>query len=111
MTENEDVMAKLPIACNLTSADLAKRGDEIERELFQFVEEVRELSDGFAYRFPANDPWPRKALVFIEDERKCCPFFTFELLFEPGEGPMWLHLRGGEGVKEFIQVGFNSTSE
>jgi hypothetical protein len=111
MTENEDLVATLPIACNLTGEDLAKRGDEIERELFKSVEEVRELSDGLAYRFPANGPWPQKTLNFIEEERKCYPFFIFELLFEPGEGPMWLHLRGGEGVKEFIQVGFNSVAE
>jgi hypothetical protein len=105
------VIEGLPIACNLCGADLANRGDEIEQELFQFVKEVRELSDGFAYRFPASDPWPQMALDFILEERKCCPFFTFELVFEPGEGPMWLHLRGGEGVKEFIQIGFNSVAE
>jgi hypothetical protein len=35
----------------------------------------------------------------------CCPFFTFELTFEPDSGPIWLRVRGQEGVKEFISVG------
>ena len=47
--------------------------------------------------------WATKLLDFIVFERACCPFFTFELTFEPDSGPIWLRLRGQEGVKEFIK--------
>jgi hypothetical protein len=41
---------------------------------------------------------------FIARERLCCPFFTFELVAEQEDGPLWLHLRGREGVKDFIKI-------
>jgi hypothetical protein len=48
-------------------------------------------------------------MEFIAVERKCCPFFAFELVFEPQEGPMWLRLKGPEGVKSFIKQNFVAT--
>jgi hypothetical protein len=62
------------------------------------------LPDGYAYQFPASDPWPAKVLEFVAAERQCCPFFTFEIVFEPNDGPLWLRLRGSEEVKAFIQT-------
>jgi hypothetical protein len=35
-------------------------------------------------------------------ERRCCPFFVFELELGPDEGPLWLRVTGGPGIKEFI---------
>jgi hypothetical protein len=35
-------------------------------------------------------------------ERECCLFFTFALHCEPQHGPLWLHLRGPAGAKEFV---------
>jgi hypothetical protein len=37
---------------------------------------------------------------FIVFERGCCPFFTFELLFEPEGGPIRLRALAPEGAKE-----------
>ena len=41
---------------------------------------------------------------FIENERLCCPFFKFGLELGPENGPLWLRLSGGEGVKEILQT-------
>jgi len=64
--------------------------------------EARQLPDGYALRFPGEETWASRLLRFIVQERACCPFFSFELVFEPGQGPIWLHLRGPAGTTEFV---------
>ncbi|MBA3451401.1 MAG: rhodanese-like domain-containing protein [Chloroflexia bacterium] len=105
MTPEIDTDA-LPIACSLEAGELAKRGAAIRRELFAAVEERRDLADGYAYRFPGSDELTDKLLAFAAAERTCCAFFRIELAFEPGLGPIWLTLRGPEGIKEFIHQVF-----
>jgi hypothetical protein len=95
------------IACLLSEQDFAIRGDELARGLFAVVEEIAELADGYGYRF-ANDPDVLASIrEFIAAERRCCPFFTFELMFTPHAGPIWLRLRGSPRVKAFIAETFN----
>jgi hypothetical protein len=91
-----------PIACSLAEHERVERGVEVG-DLFQGVQQVRELVDGYAYRFPGDEEWASKLLKFIMGERSCCPFFTFELGFEPDEGPIWLYIHGPEGVKDFMK--------
>lgn len=64
------------------------------------------MPDGYAFRFPSKQSTILLASEFIARERLCCPFFTFELVIEPEDGPLWLRLRGAEGVKEFIKAEF-----
>jgi len=49
----------------------------------------------------------RNAAEFITLERLCCPFFEFELIAEKADGSMWLRLKGGDGVKDFIKIEFD----
>ncbi len=90
-----------PIACKLTGAERAERGDTV-KNLFDETEEVRELDDGYAFRFSGSDAMAPRLLEFTLEERRCCPFFTFELVFTPNEGHIWVHLRGSEAIKEFV---------
>ena len=60
------------------------------------------MEDGYAFRFPGASQWAGRLLAFVEGERQCCPFFTFELAFEPNRGPIWLRVRGSEEIKGFI---------
>ncbi len=103
MDQDESALERreLPIACALTDRELAIRGHEIEQTLGGRLE-MQPLPNGFALRFPGDDAWASRLLAFIAAERACCPFFTFELLFEPRQGPIWLHLRGPAGTKEFV---------
>ena len=101
MIEQTDVAEETPIACILTGDELAERGDEVNG-LFAAVEEVRELTDGYAFRFPGDDATAARVLEFTLAERRCCPFFTFELVFEPNIGAIWVHLCGSSAVKEFV---------
>lgn len=94
-----------PLACDLTAIPAAVREEHIltAPQLFAAAQEVQELSNGYAIRF-LNEPGQFIAVArFIENERLCCPFFNFGLEIEPNNGPLWLRLTGGEGVKELLR--------
>ncbi len=93
----------LPIACNLSEPDLARRRRELAENVFDGALGVEELEDGYAFAFPGSAEWTTKLVEMIVAERACCPFFAFELVFEPGGGGILLRVRGPEGVKAFIE--------
>jgi hypothetical protein len=103
VTAQDDV-----IACLLSERGAAIRGEELAAGLFAAVEELAELPDGFGYRFPSDDSQLEPLFEFIAAERRCCPFPTFELAFEPHGGPLWLWIRGSPQVKAFIAEAFNT---
>jgi hypothetical protein len=89
------------IACSLSATELVERGEDFAR-LFEDAEELAELADGFALRFPNRDSWITEAVGLVIAERKCCPFFGFTLAFEADGGPVWLHVVGPREVKTLI---------
>ena len=93
----------LPIACTLTAEEQAAWSEGLGRTVFAGYEEVRELPDGYALRYPGDDGWIQTLVKFIVHERDCCTFFTFGLVFEPDHGAVWLHLTGNEDVKTFVE--------
>ena len=92
----------LPIACSLTDSDFQQRRASVLAEVRAHVLEVKELDDGYAYRFPSDQVWITELATFMSFERACCPFMRFKLRLEPGDGPIWLELTGPEGTKEFL---------
>jgi mercuric ion transport protein len=63
--------------------------------------EQRDLANGYAFRFDAD---ALTLLVrFIENERKCCPFITFELVVSDLCGPLWLRMTGPEGTRDVLK--------
>lgn len=106
---NESTQTESPFACNLGALDTMERVRHLAvmLQLHQATEEVRELPDGYALRLADSMPNITLASEFIARERLCCPFFSFELVVEKERGPLWLQLRGREGVKAFIEAEFN----
>jgi hypothetical protein len=98
MTSNE-----LPIACNLTEPQFQLRRAELLGTVREACLETRELEDGFAYRFPADEKWIANLAQLITFERECCPFLRFGLRVEAASGPIWLELSGPEGTKDFLK--------
>jgi hypothetical protein len=92
------------IACNLTARELATRLDELARGLFGSAVHVEELPDGFAYRFGGGTEVASQLTTFVLEERQCCPFFHFDLHFEPYAGPITLALRGTPEVKAYMKL-------
>jgi hypothetical protein len=103
ITEQDEV-----IACLLSEREAAIRGEELAGGLFAAVEQVAELPDGYAYRFASDSSQLEPLLEFIAAERRCCPFLTFEIVFEAHDGPLWLRLRGSPQVKAFVAETFTS---
>lgn len=63
---------------------------------------VEELPDGYAFVF-AGDAGAVDLLHVVLAERRCCPFFRFELDFSPDLGPVTLRARGPADAKPFIR--------
>ncbi|MCA1688253.1 MAG: hypothetical protein LC714_06625 [Actinobacteria bacterium] len=91
----------LPIACSLPWPEETRRREEVGK-IFEGCLRADELEDGYEFRFPGDREWAVRLAEFIAFERECCPFFSFELFFEPGGGSIRLQMRGPEGAKEIV---------
>jgi len=100
--------AEAPFACNLKAFQPAERKQwrKLIEEVMSAVVLARELPDGYALQIDAN----RAPLVRVAEwaalERKCSPFFDFEMKMHGEDGSLWLNLKGREGVKDFIREDF-----
>ena len=101
-TEIQEEVQEVPLACLLTGEDLKARG-EVVQPLMASYQQLQELEDGYAFQFPGNPEWIQQVVSFVTEERQCCPFFTFELQFEPDLGPIWLRLRGSAEIKALLR--------
>lgn len=79
---------------------------ELLDELKAKKKEVKELSNGYAFRYVMDPETFRNVAEFITYEHRCCPFFDFDLILEREGGDMWLQLTGRGGVKAFIREEF-----
>ena len=95
-----------PFACDMTAVAPEQRGAHIAtiEKLFRAVQRSRELPDGYSFELPNESDVLLLAAEFIINERSCCPFFDFALEIEREGGPMWLSLKGRDGVKPFIMA-------
>ena len=105
MTNETRSASEFPIACDMSAIEPSLRAGHVATggRLFRAAEEIRELSDGYAFRLPNESDTLRDAAEFICLERLCCPFLGFALEVTPEGGAVWLRLTGREGVKPFIR--------
>lgn len=94
----------LPVACSLSGPELAGRRRKLADDVLINTLRVEELEDGYEFGFPGSAGWLEKLVEVINAERMCCPFLTFTLHLEPGEGHISLRVTGPEGTKEFIEA-------
>jgi hypothetical protein len=78
----------------------------LARELFhERAEERAALPNGYAIRLPSD---ALEAVArFVANERKCCPFMSFELTLAPAPGPIWLRMTGPEGTRRVLDAELN----
>jgi hypothetical protein len=107
-TEPEKSVKESPFACNMSALDAEdrRRHKTVTEQMRALTKEAQALPDGYAFRFSAGQSTILLVSEFIARERLCCPFFTFEMVAEQDDGPLWLRLRGRDGVKEFIKSEF-----
>jgi len=95
----------------LSAAALPERLGEIAA-LFSLREEVRELEDGYAFRFAGDaSDLATRIVTLIIAERQCCSFFAFELSFVADQGPIWLTVNGSQEAKMFMTSMMETSTE
>lgn len=94
-----------PIACDPSAIDEAAHEEhrEVSEALFEHITDLQELPDGYAFRLPTETEVVQTAGAFVSRERLCCPFFHFTLDVSSNDGPVWLEVRGRDGVKQYIE--------
>jgi len=97
-----------PIACDLSVLDDPEHHKAETESLFAEREDTRAVPSGVALRFPGTMDYAERLLTFIRGERQCCPFLTFEMIFEPEERGLWLVLGGDEQATSYIQNQFEA---
>ena len=96
--------SNLPMACNLSalSADERARREALAAQLRAHTQAVTETESGYAARLLDNPCALRAAFELVLLERRCCPFLQIDLTMEANNGPVWLTVSGGPGVKAFL---------
>lgn len=80
---------------------MRQRESHVIAGLRTLVKSRQELATGFSYEFGGTDENLDKLMDFIKTERRCCDFFTFELIVE--EDRASLKITGPEGAKAFLE--------
>ena len=97
-------MNEMPIACELTSAEIMAHRATLLPGLLARAEERTTLSHGFRWRFAASGEFLAAAATTMNTERQCCRFLRFVLIIEPDGGPIWLEITGAEGTVGFLEA-------
>jgi hypothetical protein len=81
-----------------------RRRDILAKDLFSKHLEIRELPDGYDFRFPNNRSLFTALSEWATLEHLCCPFLTLTLELQRDQGPIWLKATGTDGVKDFLRT-------
>jgi hypothetical protein len=96
-----------PLACDRLALDAEARRrhfQELGPALRALKESVRELPNGYEFRFPSDPKTIAMVAEWAAGERLCCPFFDIQLRMEREGGPFRLRLTGRKGTKDFIKA-------
>jgi hypothetical protein len=100
-----DVTEVPAIACTPGAIDPADRAAhfELARTLLSSCSATREpLPNGISFRLPSNAL--EAVMRFVANERKCCPFMTFDIRVQANGGPVLLNMTGPAGTCEVIEA-------
>jgi hypothetical protein len=99
---------ELPIACNLTEAEMRERRQMILDFVRGAALDVTSLPLGYAYRFEPTSEVLVHLSRLVELERQCCQFLTFRLVVQAGNQPICLEITGPPEAKPIIADFFGS---
>ena len=102
--DDREKRVDLPIACTLTPAEMSAMRDGLLPGLLARAIEKEPVPGGFRWRFVPDAGLVKDAAAVIEAEHRCCRFLRFQLVVEPGDGPVWLEVTGPEGTREFLST-------
>jgi len=93
-------------ACNLKAFQTEERKihGRLTEQLRSAAVARRELPDGFSFQMDPGKISIAQVAAWTALERKCCPFFDYEIELHCEENTLWFTLKGREGVKKFIEM-------
>lgn len=94
-------------ACNVSALNKEERArySLVKKQLMADKKEVKDLPDGYSFRFATNAQAIKDVAEFVTYERACCPFINFDMAVS-GED-LSLKLSGPEGTKELLKEAFS----
>ena len=96
-------------ACDRTALNPEQRKrhfDELGPKLRSLVLDIRELTNGYEFKFSGDRQTFQLIGEWTAGEHVCCPFFDIELRLEGEGGATWIRLMGRPGTKDFIRTDF-----
>src|SRR5688572_25549603 len=101
MENIEALVPEPPVACQPQGvpAEKGERWLEIGMKVYQAVELVKELPNGYSMRLPNDQATLILLAEYVSLDRLCCEFVNWNIEVERAKGPVWLHLTGGQGTK------------
>ena len=105
----KSITQNTPLICDMNVFTSIERAQHIQStlELYQTVQGIHEVPNGFEFIFPNGTASITKLAEFISNERLCCPFLEFTLRIMPNDEPISLTLTGPEGTREFLREEFS----
>ena len=96
------------IACDLNVFGAAERKQHVAHgEHLLRTAEISELPDGYRLRYHDRPGIVAELGSFIELDRRCCGFLTFQLHVQPAGGPVDLMITGSPEAKAGLAAGFD----
>jgi len=94
--------------CNVNALNPSERAQhkQLTRKLIAARNEVVETGKGYEFQFSSSMVSVAELAAWVEAEAKCCPFFDFHIDLGREGSLVCLRLTGEEGIKPFIQAGF-----
>ncbi|MEM6805949.1 MAG: hypothetical protein AAF696_31420 [Bacteroidota bacterium] len=90
------------LVCSLSSPELIQRKADLQREIFSQIQKVKEEEKGYRFSFAYEENFLPRLVDYMLAEKKCCPFFRFELIIEEGKEGLELVVSGPKGAKAMI---------
>lgn len=91
-----------PIACTLTSDQIEAGRDGLLPGLVAKSKSTEQLAHGYRWHFESDEGLLSQVGAVLEAEHTCCQFLRFQLVVEPGQGPIVLEATGPEGTGAFL---------
>jgi hypothetical protein len=106
--QNNGTTVETPFFCNLKALTVVERTEHqrLGQRLAESILRTVEIAEGYAFEVDGHRVAVRDIAQWTEFERRCCPFFDFNLELRRENGPITLRLTGRDGVKQFIRSEF-----
>ena len=94
-----------PIACDLTVFSISERMEHLAlaKSLLEQARQIIEHKDGFTFVFEQSPLLEMQIANWVSKEKRCCPFFSFELSSTSTPPSLNLKISGPNGAKEILR--------